>query len=387
MKTSSIQIVLRIFLLLLIASSILLTLISNSAIYSRFNYWERFPLLEKDYLSSQYVNKNPKGWIPDEMVNAYAGGALIKGVNPIYIIPDTPPLGKYLIGLSAIIFNNENVVILLAAILSLFLMYLFGLQLFRSITWALIPPALLSLEQIFKNQLIYTPLYDMLQLVFLLSAFLFFNKALMTKRYILYFLLSNIALGLFISTKFFATGLTIVGAGTVILLIHRIIKPFFIYTVSSGVSVLILLLSYIQSYLLRPDLHEFLGIQKWVFLYHKSQLILPFSIWPLIFLNRWHVWFGDKPVITDAQWQITWPAVTLLAFITIILYLLKKVRHNLSVEILMAWVVLYFLFFSFGQVTSRYFVILIPILYLISIYGIYEIVQKRNSKKPQKLKR
>lgn len=387
MKTPSTQIVLRIFLLLLIASSILLTLISNSAIYSRFNYWERFPLLEKDYLNSQYVNKHPKGWIPDEMVNAYAGGALIKGVNPIYIIPDTPPLGKYLIGLSAIAFNNENIIILLAAILSLFLMYLFGLQLFRSITWALIPPALFSLEHIFQNQLIYTPLYDVLQLVFLLSAFLFFNKALMTKRYILYFLLSNIALGLFISTKFFATGLTIAGAGTVILLIHRIIKPFFIYAISSGVSVLILLLSYIQSYLLRPDLHEFLGIQKWVFLYHKSQLILPFSIWPLMLLNKWYVWFGDKPIISDGQWQITWPLVTIFSFVTIILYLFKKIKHNLQVEVLMAWVIIYFLFFSFGQITSRYFVILIPILYLISIYGIYEIVQKKYIKRPQQLKK
>lgn len=377
MKSLSIQVIFRILLLLVIVFQISLTLVTHSTIYTSQDYWDRFPDLKHQYLDSQYVNKNPT-WVPDEIVNAYAGGALVRGVNPIYIIPDTPPLGKYLIGLSAVIFQNENIITFIAAVLSLIFLYKIGFQLFRSATWALILPALLSSEKIFQNQFIYTPLYDMLQLVFLLSAFFFFNKGLNTKRYLLYFLLANGALGLFISTKFFATGLTILAAGGTVLLLHRMIRPLIVYVLSSAIAPAILLLSYAQAFLLRPDLREFIGIQKWVFLYHKSQLILPFSIWPLMMFNKWYVWFGDKPIISDSQWQITWPIITICSFVIIILYILQRIRQNLQVEILMAWVFCYFLFFSFGQITSRYFVILIPILYLITIYGIYELVEKKH---------
>lgn len=373
MKSLSMQVVLRIFFLAVIVFQISNTVITHSSLYTKRDYWDRFPTLEHQYLDSQYVNKHPT-WIPDEMVNSYAGGALIKGVNPIYIIPDTPPFGKYLIGLSAIIFQNENIVLLIFAVLSLILMYLIGIQLFHSTTWALVPPALVSSEHIFQNQLIYTPLYDMFQLVFLLLAFLFFNKAFSTRRYIFYFLLANGALGLFISTKFFATGLTILAAGAIVLVLHRMIKPAVIYALTSAVVPIILLLSYLQALLLNPNFREFVGIQKWVFLYHKSQLILPFSIWPLMLLNKWYVWFGDKPIVSDSQWQITWPIITIITFFTIILYIFRKIKHNFQVEILMAWVLCYFLFFSFGQITSRYFVILIPVLYMITIYGIYELV-------------
>ena len=387
MKATSFNFLLRIIFLIIIFFQVISVVVAHPSIYQKGDYWQRFPALEKSYLSSQYVNKNPKGWIPDEAVNAYAGGALIRGVNPIYIIPDTPPLGKYLIGLSANIFNNEAIAVLLFAILSLFLLYVISFSIFRSVTWALVVPLLVSSEKIFQNQLIYTPLYDMFQLAFLLTSFIFFNKALESKKYILYFLLSNIALGLFISTKFFATGLTIVMAGVIVLLLRRMIRVFILYIVSSGVAVAVLLVSYLRAFVLNPDLHEYLGIQKWVFLYHKSQLILPFSIWPLMLLNRWHVWFGDKPVISDTQWQITWPIITIFSFISIALYLIKKIGHDIKIEILMAWVILYFLFFSFGQVTSRYFVILIPVLYMVSIFGVFSLVNKNlSSNLPKKKK-
>jgi len=131
---------------------------------------------------------------------------------------------------------------------------------------------------------------------------------------------------------------------------------------------IVLLLSYIRSFILDPNIFSFLGIQKWVFLYHKSQLILPFSIWPLLLLNKWYVWFGDRPVISDPQWRITWPLLTLFTLVTVAYYFLKK-RDNKPVEVIMIWSILYILFFSFGQITSRYLVILFPIFYIVNIYG------------------
>ena len=139
------------------------------------------------------------------------------------------------------------------------------------------------------------------------------------------------------------------------------------------VSLFILLLSYARVFAFGYTFSKFLGIQKWVFLYHKSFLILPFSVWPLILFNKWYVWYGNKPVISDAQWFITWPVLTVLSIVTIVLYILRKIPKKKELEVLMSWVLCYMLFLSLGESYSRYFVILIPILYIICVYGLYNV--------------
>ncbi|MEM4230360.1 MAG: glycosyltransferase family 39 protein [Candidatus Pacearchaeota archaeon] len=338
------------------------------------NYWQNFSSLEKIFLDSQYVNKNPPGWIPDETAFSYAGGKLIKGENPVLVVPDAPPLGKYIIGLSTIIFNNDSTFILVGALLSLILLYILSFQIFANKILSIIPSLLLSFEPIFKNQLIYTPLMDIFQLFFLLCIFIFFNKGISNEKSFLYFFL-----GFFIATKFFITGFPIIVAYYIVLFFVKDKKKIINLTLTLPLALFILLLSYARVFAFGYTINKFLGIQKWVYLYHKSYLILPLSVWPLLLLNKWHVWFGDKPIIQDAQWSFTWPIITIASIITIILYILGKIPKNKNLEILMAWFVVYMLFLSVGQIFSRYFVILIPILYVISLYGvisIYKIYKK-----------
>lgn len=358
------------FLLLVTAMNVASVVTAHWSMYSSHDYWQRFPTLKQSYLDSQYVNKHPKGWIPDEVALSYAGGALIKGVNPVLIIADTPPLGKYLIGFSAVLFSNEHVVSLVFAIISLVFLVLIGRQLF---TFSFVPfliPVLLTFEPIFKNQLIYTPLLDIIQLAFLLGAFYFFNKGIVSKKVIVMFVTASIFLGFFIATKFFATGITILLAWLVVLILHKQKRQLISLMATIPLSVLVLFASYIRIFAFGYSLRSLFGIQKYIFLYHKSQLILPFSIWPLLLINRWYVWFGDKPFIHDTQWFFTWPVLTVGSFITIGFYVFGKITKNIPIEPLMVWVVCYILFFSFGQITSRYLVIYIPVLYLTTAFGI-----------------
>lgn len=372
-KTKRINLLLSILFVLVISFNVTSTVFSLKGKYFSTDYWQRFPALEKTYLSSQYVNKHPAGWIPDEAIQAYAGGAFIRGINPVYVLPDTPPLGKYLIGLSTLFFNNEVAVILLSAILSLFLLYILGLQIFNSRLLALIPPFLLSFEPIFKNQLVYAPLLDIIQLVFLLAAFIAFNKALSSKKSLLFLLLANIFVGCFISTKFFITGVPIEAAFYLTLLLKKDKKRLLELTLTAPIAVLILLLSYVRVFAFGYTFNKFLGIQKWVFLYHRSQLIFPLSIWPLMLLNKWYVWYGNKPVISDPQWLITWPFVTLMTIATALLGIFKRIKIDENARVIIAWSIFYFALFSFGEITSRYFVILIPVLYVIAVFGIIEV--------------
>lgn len=358
-------------LIMVIFTNVFSVVNSQKEKYTTTSFWQNLSGLKQIYLDSQYVNKHPKGWIPDEVVNAYAGGAYVQGVSPILIAPDTPPLGRYLIGLSALLFNNENIITLLSAIGSLIMMYLIGMQVFKKHLLALLPPLFISFEPLFFNQLIYTPLLDIIQLFFLLLGFYFFNLALLTKnKQVFFFILANIFLGCFIATKFYITGITVAAAWIATLFILRRTKDMLLLFATLPIAGIVLLLTYVRVLFDHYPLLKFLGIQKYVFLYHKSQLMYPFSVWALLLFNKWYVWFGSNPIISDAQWRISWPLITFGTFITGILMLVKKIKISLPVIPLLSWVIIYLLFFSAGQITSRYFVILIPVMYIVALYGL-----------------
>ena len=337
------------------------------------NYWERYAKLKHTYENSQYATKNFKGFEPDEIVYAYAGGAFLLGVSPVLIVPDAPPLGKYLISLSVLFFRNEHVIILISGFVAFLFLFLVGRQVLSSTILALIPPIILSSEPLFKNMFVYTPLFDIMQLVMALMIFYFFNKGFMQKKnYLSFFIAVNFLLGCFIATKFFVSGITFFGAWFLLFLLRREKTKFLTMLLLSPIPIIVLLASYARVFAFGYTLREIVGIQKWVFIYHQGQLMKPFSIWPLLFLNQWHVWWGDKPILSDSQWIILWPVMTTIAFLTIIFYVIKKLRVKKEIEILMVWIVLYLGMFSIGQITVRYFIILLPIIYIVALYGVQQ---------------
>jgi hypothetical protein len=257
-------------------------------------------------------------------------------------------------------------------------MYLLGTQIFLNRSLALLAPAIFSFEPIFKNQLIYVPLLDIIQLPFLLASLYFFNKGMekTSKNRFLNFILANISLGCFISVKFFVTGFVIIAAWLVVIIIRKDKHALKLLLLSLPFSLLVLLISYFKIFIEGYTIRQFFGVQKWIFLYHQSKLILPFAIWPLIFFNRWYVWYGDKPVIQDAQWTFMWPTVQALTLTTIGLYLLNNNNKNKNIEILLIWNILYILFSSFGNPTSRYLVIYFPVIYIVGLYGTVELAKK-----------
>lgn len=382
MKISSLSQKIFFLSLLLTIISVGFLLISNSAKYFTYDFWDRYESLKNAYGSSQYVMKDPEGWIPDEVVNAYAGASYVaEGVSPVIIAADTPPLGRYLIGLSAVLTGNENMFIIISGIGSLIVMYLLGKIIFKSSFFALMPVFLLSLEPIFRNQFKYVPLLDIMQLFFLLLAFLFFikgiEKKITTRRIVVFFSLASLFLGMFISTKFYATGVTIVAAWYAVLLWNREYKRMLYLTLTLPISIFVLLLNYVQLLFQGYSFREFLGVQKYIFEYHKSQLIKPFTIWPLLLLNQWHVWWGNKPILSESQWLITWPILTINMVILFVVYLLRKVPRSKYLEPLLFWSIIYMLFFSFGQITARYLVILIPVMYILFFYTIKVFLKRK----------
>src|SRR5437868_12297508 len=81
--------------LIVISFNLFYTVYNIKGKYLYFDFAERFNNIKFEYLNSQYVSKKPKFFIPDEVINSYAGINYIKGSNPVLIASDTPPLGRY----------------------------------------------------------------------------------------------------------------------------------------------------------------------------------------------------------------------------------------------------------------------------------------------------
>ncbi len=342
--------------------------------YFTFNYNANFASLGKTYYASIYKDKHGT-WPRDEVLYSYIGGALVRGQSPILLNPEVPPQGTYIIGVSTAIFNNQHIIIVFFAVLSLYLMYLVGKQIYPSRLFAIVPPMLFSFEPIFKNQLVYTPLLDIIQLAFLLSVFYFLNKAMQSKnRFLSYIILVNIFFGCFISTKFFGTGITVAFAILAPFLIHKEWRRLALALLTMPIAVVILYATYFKVLLDGYPLNRFFGIQKWIFLYNSGHLTRPLSIWPLLFLNKWYLSSGKQSVSFDSQWLILWPVTTVISLVTALVHFVKRLSKR-EIEPLLFWVIGYLLLMSLVDASARYFVILLPILYMIALYGIIGIVK------------
>jgi predicted membrane-bound dolichyl-phosphate-mannose-protein mannosyltransferase len=363
---------LKFILLVVIAFNVFSVVLSQKDKYFSSNYWQEFPKLKKVFYDSVYKNKDGE-FISDTVVYSYAAGSLARGESPILENPEAPPLGKYLIALSILIFGNPNIVIAFFAASVLVLMYLLGKQILKNDLLAVIPPVIFSFEPMFKNQIIVTPLLDIIQAAFLLAVFYFFNKSREKARPLLYTLLTVVFFGFFISTKFFGTGVSVVAALFLSLLIHKQWKLIKYYVLLLPLSALILLATYTRVLLDGYPLNKFLGIQKWVFLYNKGHVREPFSIWPLLLFNKWHT---GGMVSFDSQWLITWPLITIVSFITFIVGFVKR-KIKPEAEMLLFWSAFYLMLMTLVDATARYFVILFPVLYITATYGVVEFVKWR----------
>lgn len=336
------------------------------------NYWTRYETLKSVYGESQYSMKEWKFWLPDETVYAYAGGAYIKGANPILVESTQPPLGKYLIGLSIAVTQNENTIV------AQFFCFLLGgifilIQLMTgNSSVAFIGVLIASYERLFVDQLLYTPLLDIFHITFILYVIITASYA-MKKSKPGFLLLSFILLAASMMTKVWVMGFVYTVAISFYVLIK---KPK--YSIYIGVGGLLIvastLLVYSRLIIGGYSIIEILKVQKWLYWYHNSKINRFFTIWPLIFMNKWYVWWGEVPVITDSNWSFSWPIVIgsgMAASLYEVWSIVKKT--NPAVQISAFSIIAYAVFISLGQASARYLLPFLPICYSIMVWAVYEI--------------
>jgi len=105
--------------------------------------------LEEKYMNHIADPDNFQWFLSDNDLYAYAGWRYVTGASPDDINLEHPPLAKYLIGISEVLFNNPNVIGAAFGVLSLIILYELSKRLLGHSLFALVPVYMLSLERIF----------------------------------------------------------------------------------------------------------------------------------------------------------------------------------------------------------------------------------------------
>lgn len=341
-----------------------------------FNAPFNFKVYEKKYNQSQWVIPNSKNPISDEDLYTYAGYKYIKGLNPILLNPEAPPLGKYLIGLSILLFNNQRVVSLIISIFSLLLIFLLIYINISSIAAASLAVFFTSINTLFADQFIHSPQLDIFQLFFLLLFSLFFTIFQKLKNY-KYLFFAGFFFGGFISIKFFLMYFSLINASLIIYYFFKkqtIKKALTQIVIINGIGLIIYVLTYFRYFILGGTIRSFLGTQKWIVLFYSSSQIditkLLGNYLSLIFFNRWRFWIEGYPTIHYQYWSMLWPIIFVLGLFSVYKLIKDKktVKNNL-VFFIVSFILVYNILLFITPVYPRYLLLLfVPLNILIAIY-------------------
>lgn len=368
------QVIFSIILILLLLTPVL-AFYSQKDIFISKGYSKIYNYLESSYYSSQYVQKKNPGIMPDQTFEAFVGGAFLRGVNPIHIVHEHPPLGRYIIAFSILLFDNASTLILSLLVLSLITCFLIAKIVIKNSLLALVPVAIFSNDPLFISKLQYSPLLEPIQLPFILLSLFFFIRGIKDKKSFKWFALTSLMVGFVISIRFFILGMTLFCAMFLYFLIKkRFNKQFIYFIISTPISLIVLFASYTKTILDGYSLWQILGVQKYIFYYHQTKIENSFSFWDLILFNRWHTWWGDRSIIHDNTWFIAWPIAIFSTFSFLIAAFVKIMRMNEEEKFLSIWVLVYCGLLSIGNSTTRYFLPLVPVLYILMVSFLVRII-------------
>ncbi len=356
-------------LILLIISFYIITLLFLKQ--HIFTYKFDKNLISKYFLSQDIPHEVPgkRLFLSDADVDLATGYLYATGKDPSLYNFEHPPLIKYLYGFSVLLFNNPYVVTITLGILLLILYFYFAKRLYKNSFVPSLACTLLILDPLFIDASSQT-LFDMGQTTFML---LYFISVLYLKDN---FLLQGIALGLFAGAKFWITPIFFVALLSFYKMykkefdtkkfIYHLLIAFFTYA-----------LIYIQSFILTNGRFNLIWHILKVFKFRIQHNVSSFfgaSI--ILFITGYlKTWWGNKNFARVDMWSMLWP---LSLFVALYINLRNFFSKKINTEFLIAVISFaYLLYLGVQAPFPRYFLIILPFLYMITANQIYVFFKSR----------
>jgi hypothetical protein len=342
------------YLLITLAFCVLLIIKYPQAVSYKFNQ-----NLVHDYLRSQDIN-DPLGLIKDRIILSDSdiyiatGYLYAKGEDPTNYNFQHPPLVKYLFGFSTLLTGNPFYVQIFFGLTLLFLTYFLGTKLFKNTAVSLVGAGLLLIDPVFGGMM-YQALLDLGQAVFALAyviLMLFYPES---------YIMQGLILGLFAASKFWSTAALIV---ILIFVFKLFIRKEKINMRKTGLSFviafLVFSLTYLKSFTAAAgsfNIFFFLAKDLRFMLAHNSAGSFGGPV--ILFITGFFAPWWQKGVVRAMDYSFLWP-VGLLG--SIFLALKTKIRDIKAFVFLIP--ATYLLLTSTQVPFTRYFIIILPFIYL-----------------------
>lgn len=323
------------------------------------------------YENSQYTQGEHSNYIlSDSEYNAVKADRLVQfGSDPTSFPAGHPPLSNYFIGVSIFLFHNQNVLSLFAGIACIWFFYLIAKQLLKSSFWSWLLTIPFVSEPLFLTQL-NDSMLDIFQLLFALMGIYFYGKWMtypLQGQSLKWIILSQLSLGLMLSTKFYLGNLPLVMALYFATVLSGNFKLFKIHTISLIFVFFGFALGNLTYFLYHPSLITFLQYQRYVLSWWAgSPHVPPYQAWDLIFNNRWHTWWDSMAIVSVPEWRITWPVIVVFSLLSLPTLLIRHSKLVIPVVALYLWVLGSFFLFSFSAVYPRHLLFIFPALFLLT---------------------
>lgn len=313
----------------------------------------------KLYTDSQYVQgQKTRGGIGDDGLYAFAGYYYITGGDISQVSFESPPLAKYLIGVSILLFHNELVINLFYAVFLILLVYRLGFVLTGNHIIGAVASFLVSVDPLFTTQLRLS-LLDLPMTIFFLAGFYFFICGAKNTKQKKSFFLSAFFFSLSFTTRFFPI-LPVLLSLMALSLYKRGIKYWvpFAFFVSALLPVVYLLTHAV--YFRDHSLMDFFRYQLWILHWRLGEPFVPGNIFSTILTGYYRSWWEKGVWLYRDDWSILIPLVFILGFLG-----LWRWRHKFPHSVVL-WVVIVFLIYL-ATATVGITKFLLPIYPLVAI--------------------
>ena len=343
-----------------------IVLYANRGVYtSRFDpaYW-------KDrYEHSQWKLPQSQRGIGDEGLYLHEGYVLVNGADPTLYNAEVPPLGKYAIGASILLFGNGYLFGILATTAALVAFFFLAKSVLPK-SLALATTLLVAMDPLVTSQFAATML-ESLQLLFFLVTCLLVLSLLKQKSVLkipAFILAIGAGFGAFSAVKFPLLSPVI---GFCILAIiwqkTKRVAPILLFL---AVSFIIYLIPYLRYFLLGHTITNWLGVQKWVINFYLHANLLPnFGSFFTALTTGWIQNFFTRGWERAAEWSPVWPFIFIAA-------LMWCLQNRKKYRVLISTFLLAMGLYSVIPFWTRYLVLFLPILYLVTIAAVASCAKK-----------
>jgi len=336
-------------------------------VFKREVFTNKFdPTVVDRYLCSQDIPYEPpckRLFLSDSDLYLGSGYLYVKGSDPTTYDFQVPPLLKYLFGYSILLFNNPYFVQIGFGVVFLYIIYLLGLKTFKKSEISLLTCLFVLVDPLFIN-LATTILLDLGQGVFLLSYFLsmFFYKR--------NSVVQGVLLGLLFTSKFWGGSIFFILIILAYLLYRREfnLKKYLIHLI---VAFIVFCLIYTKTFVNNGGKFNIFFFElKLLNFYINHNVSSIFGASLFLFLTGYvKTWWGNREIIKSSPWSILW----VIGLIISSTMAIKEILHKrISLKLLIGSMpFLYLVYLGVQAPFPRYFILILPFIYLVMSDFIY----------------